>query len=544
MPSTKKTLATFLSCLFAFSLFSTQAFADDEEQPVVENGDEITADDGAGSFDNVFSEMKSIADDGQEGDAEDENEPVDENDGEGNEAGDEGDGNEAGDEGDGEADGDENVTFDRHAAVPEEIDGEDEEDLLRGADIQFGLKSISTPTSTSDIQLVPDPMGNNFADAGFSLVFGGSDSNWRYLVDEGQSVNPAISLHYYGEAGDTVISSDEYTLQVQREEINGKDVSYVDASLPLTHGSTGHATYRVSAVAKSGSSFTGQTAFERGVIEVWSKKSLTPFGSTVSFSSTYLKKSSFPYSTYEVTSGTTLNPTVKLLGTDMSSSQYGVSYLNTSTNNTVDSFPTDVGTYICKVTGKSPYYGTNDTVKVIVTAAQISGATVTGVAAKTYTGAELTQNPTVKMGDKILVPDRDYTLSYTKNINVGTATMKITGVNNYKGAKNVKFKIKKAANPMTVKGASVKLDYKALKSKAASITGAITVKNAQGTVTYTNVSKAKVPKKFKVDAKTGKIVVQKKTPKGTYTTKVKVSAQNSANYSAKSKTVTVKIKVK
>ena len=72
----------------------------------------------------------------------------------------------------------------------------------------------------------------------------------------------------------------------------------------------------------------------------------------------------------------------------------------------------------------------------------IDDATVMCIIDKTYNGSAQTQNPTVMIGDKTLTKDRDYTLSYSKNVNAGTATMNITGIGNYTGTKTATFTIK------------------------------------------------------------------------------------------------------
>lgn len=71
----------------------------------------------------------------------------------------------------------------------------------------------------------------------------------------------------------------------------------------------------------------------------------------------------------------------------------------------------------------------------------------------------------------------------------------------------------------------------------------MTVKKAQGKVTYAKVSKGS-SKYLTISKSTGKITVKKKTPKGTYEIKVKVTAAGNSNYKKGSKTVTVKVKVK
>ena len=86
--------------------------------------------------------------------------------------------------------------------------------------------------------------------------------------------------------------------------------------------------------------------------------------------------------------------------------------------------------------------------------------------------------------------------------------------------------------------ATVKASAVANKAKKVN---AIKVKAAKGTVTYSKVSGSDY---LKVSKKTGKIVVKKGTPSGTYKIKVKVNASGNNQYESASKTVTVKIKVK
>ena len=68
---------------------------------------------------------------------------------------------------------------------------------------------------------------------------------------------------------------------------------------------------------------------------------------------------------------------------------------------------------------------------------------VTGIEDKTYTGDSITQNITVKLGDTVLVKDKDYTVTYEKNVEVGTATIIITGIGDYEGEIKKTFEIKK-----------------------------------------------------------------------------------------------------
>ena len=61
--------------------------------------------------------------------------------------------------------------------------------------------------------------------------------------------------------------------------------------------------------------------------------------------------------------------------------------------------------------------------------------------AQTYTGSAITPTLTIKYGDVTLVKDKDYTLTYTDNINVGTAKVSIAFVGNYSGTASTSFEI-------------------------------------------------------------------------------------------------------
>ena len=78
--------------------------------------------------------------------------------------------------------------------------------------------------------------------------------------------------------------------------------------------------------------------------------------------------------------------------------------------------------------------------------------TVTKPADSKYDGNEHRNKPTVKDGEKVLVEDTDYTLSYSEDvINAGTVTVTITGKGNYSQETTVDYQI----TPRTVKLTSV-----------------------------------------------------------------------------------------
>ena len=74
--------------------------------------------------------------------------------------------------------------------------------------------------------------------------------------------------------------------------------------------------------------------------------------------------------------------------------------------------------------------------------------TVTKPADSQYDGNEHKNKPTIKDGEKVLVEDTDYTLSYSEDvINAGTVTVTITGAGNYSQETTVDYQI----TPRTVK---------------------------------------------------------------------------------------------
>ena len=100
----------------------------------------------------------------------------------------------------------------------------------------------------------------------------------------------------------------------------------------------------------------------------------------------------------------------------------------------------NAGTATVTITGKGNYTGTK-TATFKINAKSASGFTVSTIAAQTYTGSAITPAITVKDGTKTLTNGTHYSVAYSNNINVGTATITITGKGNYTGIKTVTFRI-------------------------------------------------------------------------------------------------------
>ena len=87
-------------------------------------------------------------------------------------------------------------------------------------------------------------------------------------------------------------------------------------------------------------------------------------------------------------------------------------------------------------------------------ATNITTATVSA-ANQTYTGSALKPSPAVTLNGKMLTKDIDYTVSYSNNVNVGTATVTVIGKGNYTGTAKGTFAISAAnASKATVKVSS------------------------------------------------------------------------------------------
>lgn len=177
----------------------------------------------------------------------------------------------------------------------------------------------------------------------------------------------------------------------------------------------------------------------------------------------------------------------------------------------------------------------------------LAGATVSGLGPMSYTGGRVRPRPVVTLFGGALKRGTDYTLSYKNNVRVGTATVIITGTGAYQGTRLTRtFKIVKAKNPLSakVKKGRVRVSVSALRAKARTIANNIKVRGAQGRVRYRNVSRNKVARHFKVNGRTGRVTIPKRTKAGTYQVRVRVSAAGNGSYRAASRVRTFKVVIR
>lgn len=109
---------------------------------------------------------------------------------------------------------------------------------------------------------------------------------------------------------------------------------------------------------------------------------------------------------------------------------YSVSYSNNK----------NAGEAIVKITGKGNYTGTVQK-GFKIDSQSLLGVTIKDISEQEYTGEAIIPKLTVKLGTKTLYLDKDYTVTGSNNINIGVATLTITGKGNYKGSISTTFKI-------------------------------------------------------------------------------------------------------
>ena len=141
----------------------------------------------------------------------------------------------------------------------------------------------------------------------------------------------------------------------------------------------------------------------------------------------------------------------------------------------------------------------------------------------------------------------DYTSEWSEKSskNVGSYRLTITGKGDYTGTKTVTYQIKKAENPLAVKGRTAVVKAGKLKKKAQTLKVSKVLNftgKGKGALTYTRISGNN---KITINKKTGKVTVKKGLKKGTYKVKIRVKAAGNSNYKAsEAKTATFTIKVK
>lgn len=135
----------------------------------------------------------------------------------------------------------------------------------------------------------------------------------------------------------------------------------------------------------------------------------------------------------QVFTGVEIKPTVEIKDgtyTLVEKKDYTLSYKNNTNIGTATIFIKGIGNY-----------NEEKSITFNIQPKNIGETTVLDIENQTYTGSEIKPKVTVLNGSIKLVENQDYTINYSNNTNVGTATITITGKNNYTGTVEKQFQI-------------------------------------------------------------------------------------------------------
>ena len=220
--------------------------------------------------------------------------------------------------------------------------------------------------------------------------------------------------------------------------------SYTETIPATGHKSSGWITDKAASIGVKGSKHKECTVCKK-VLETAEIPALSRI--SISKASVTLSTSIYAYDGKAKTPSVNVKVNGKTLKKD---TDYTVSYSNN----------TKVGTAKVTITGKGNYTGSVS--KTYSIKNDFKKATISGISNKSYTGKNITQSITVKYNGKTLKKGTDYTVSYSNNKNIGTATVKIAGKGSYTGTITKTFKInpaKQEIQKLTAKSKAFFVDW-------------------------------------------------------------------------------------
>ena len=220
--------------------------------------------------------------------------------------------------------------------------------------------------------------------------------------------------------------------------------SYTETIPATGHKSSGWIVDKAASIGVKGSKHKECTVCKK-VLETAEIPALSRI--SISKASVTLSTSTYAYDGKAETPSVTVKVGGKTLKKD---TDYTVSYSNN----------TKVGTAKVTITGKGNYTGSVS--KTYSIKNNFKKATVSSISTKAFTGKNITQSITVKYNGKTLKKGTDYTVSYSNNKNIGTATVKVTGKCSYTGTITKTFKInpaKQEIQKLTAKSKAFFVDW-------------------------------------------------------------------------------------
>lgn len=169
---------------------------------------------------------------------------------------------------------------------------------------------------------------------------------------------------------------------------------------------------------------------------------LTIYCSEDSYAHTYAQTQGIKVSTFVIApipnqtyTGFEIKPeiSVSLSGNNLNqNTDFGIAYANNI----------NVGNADVTVTGKGDFRMYMSKANFTIVTKNIAQATVAPIAEQNYTGSPITPAVTITDGGNVLREGVDYTLTFSGNVDEGTAKVKIKGIGNYSGTAEAEFQIK------------------------------------------------------------------------------------------------------
>ena len=303
--------------------------------------------------------------------------------------------------------------------------------------IKYTYSNTADGTYTEE---VPTEAGTHYVKATVEETadYSGLESNAVEFTILPKTINTAITqltAPVKNEVPQTEIETDEYTATVvwspEVEDKFGYDTVYT-ATITITP----KANYTVKGIAENGYTVNGAQTVTN---EADSATVTAVYSATENKNSNEFTQ---PLAITGWTYGETANkPTAK--------AKYGTikyTYSNTADGTYTEEVPTEAGTYYVKATVEetADYSGLkSDAFEFVIKKKTLTNDNITDIADQTYTGGEIKPAIEVKDGDKTLVLDTDYTVTYDNNTDASDeakVTVEIIS-NNYAGTLEKTFTI-------------------------------------------------------------------------------------------------------
>ena len=309
------------------------------------------------------------------------------------------------------------------------------------------LTSITIPNSVTSIEYYAFYNCTSLTD----VYYTGSETEWNNIdIRDYNSCLTNATIHYNYAPNHTHSYTSKITKQptctatgVRTFTCSCGD-SYTETIPATGHKSSGWIVDKAASIGVKGSKHKECTVCKK-VLETAEIPALSRI--SISKASVTLSTSTYAYDGKAKTPSVNVKVNGKTLKKD---TDYTVSYSNN----------TKVGTAKVTITGKGNYTGSVS--KTYSIKNNFKKATVSSISTKAFTGKNITQSITVKYNGKTLKNGTDYTVSYSSNKNIGTATVKITGKGSYTGTITKTFKInpaKQEIQKLTAKSKAFFVDW-------------------------------------------------------------------------------------